>query len=94
LVWTSALLPVLAEVFLWLAPSEASARSRAALIRQAIDDYLAKRRSKKESDAFHMRGSSACLLVPFPDSCTAANGARRSSYPALVKDYLGISATA
>jgi metal-responsive CopG/Arc/MetJ family transcriptional regulator len=31
-------------------------RSRAALIRQAIDDYLAKRRSKKEGDAFGLWG--------------------------------------
>lgn len=31
-------------------------RSRAALIRQAIDDYLAKRRSQQESDAFGLWG--------------------------------------
>lgn len=31
-------------------------QSRAALIRQAIDDYLAKRRSKKEGDAFGLWG--------------------------------------
>jgi metal-responsive CopG/Arc/MetJ family transcriptional regulator len=30
--------------------------SRAALIRQAIDDYLAKRRSNQESDAFGLWG--------------------------------------
>jgi metal-responsive CopG/Arc/MetJ family transcriptional regulator len=32
--------------------SKREKRSRAALIRQAIDDYLVKRQSKKESDAF------------------------------------------
>ena len=31
-------------------------RSRAALIRQAIDDYLARRRSKQEGDAFGLWG--------------------------------------
>jgi metal-responsive CopG/Arc/MetJ family transcriptional regulator len=31
-------------------------RSRAALIRQAIDDYLAKRRNKQEGDAFGLWG--------------------------------------
>lgn len=31
-------------------------RSRAALIRQAIDDFLAKRRSDQESDAFGLWG--------------------------------------
>lgn len=31
-------------------------RSRAALIRQAIDDYLDKRRSKQEIDAFGLWG--------------------------------------
>jgi metal-responsive CopG/Arc/MetJ family transcriptional regulator len=33
--------------------------SRAALIRQAIDDYLAKRRSRQESDAFGLWGHHA-----------------------------------
>ena len=37
--------------------SKKEKRSRAALIRQAIDDYLAKRRSKKESDAFGLWGN-------------------------------------
>jgi metal-responsive CopG/Arc/MetJ family transcriptional regulator len=36
--------------------SKKEKRSRAALIRQAIDDYLAKRRSKKEGDAFGLWG--------------------------------------
>jgi metal-responsive CopG/Arc/MetJ family transcriptional regulator len=36
--------------------SKSEERSRAALIRQAIDDYLAKRRSKQESDAFGLWG--------------------------------------
>jgi metal-responsive CopG/Arc/MetJ family transcriptional regulator len=36
--------------------SKKEKRSRAALIRQAIDDYLAKRQSKKESDAFGLWG--------------------------------------
>jgi metal-responsive CopG/Arc/MetJ family transcriptional regulator len=36
--------------------SKQEKRSRAALIRQAIDDYLATRRSKKESDAFGLWG--------------------------------------
>ena len=31
-------------------------RSRAALIRQAIDDYLAKQRDEKEGDAFGLWG--------------------------------------
>ena len=31
-------------------------RSRAALIRDAIDDYLAKRRKKREGDAFGLWG--------------------------------------
>jgi predicted transcriptional regulator len=31
-------------------------RSRAALIRQAIDDYLAEQRGKQESDAFGLWG--------------------------------------
>ena len=31
-------------------------RSRASLIRQAIDDYLAKRRDKQEGDAFGLWG--------------------------------------
>jgi len=30
--------------------------SRAALIRRAIDDYLAKQRDKQEDDAFSLRG--------------------------------------
>ncbi|MET4232286.1 metal-responsive CopG/Arc/MetJ family transcriptional regulator [Bradyrhizobium sp. i1.4.4] len=36
--------------------SKKDKRSRAALIRQAIDDYLAKRRSKQEGDAFGLWG--------------------------------------
>jgi predicted transcriptional regulator len=36
--------------------SKKEKRSRAALIRQAIDDYLAKRHSKQESDAFGLLG--------------------------------------
>jgi metal-responsive CopG/Arc/MetJ family transcriptional regulator len=36
--------------------SKKEKRSRAALIRQAIDDYLAKRHSKLESDAFGLWG--------------------------------------
>ena len=36
--------------------SKRERRSRAALIRQAIDDYLAKRRSKQQSDAFGLWG--------------------------------------
>ena len=36
--------------------SKAKRRSRAALIRQAIDDYLAERRSKQEGDAFGLWG--------------------------------------
>lgn len=36
--------------------SKSEERSRAALVRQAIDDYLAKRRSKQESDAFGLWG--------------------------------------
>jgi metal-responsive CopG/Arc/MetJ family transcriptional regulator len=36
--------------------SKREERSRAALIRQAIDDYLAKRRSKQENDAFGLWG--------------------------------------
>ena len=36
--------------------SKSEERSRAALIRQAIDDYLAKRRSQQESDAFGLWG--------------------------------------
>ena len=36
--------------------SKKEKRSRAALIRQAIDDYLAKRRSKHEGDAFGLWG--------------------------------------
>lgn len=36
--------------------SKKEKRSRAALIRQAIDDYLAKRRSKQEGDAFGLWG--------------------------------------
>jgi len=35
---------------------EEEKRSRAALIRQAIDDYLARRRSKQEGDAFGLWG--------------------------------------
>jgi metal-responsive CopG/Arc/MetJ family transcriptional regulator len=36
--------------------SKKDKRSRAALIRQAIDDYLAKRHSKQEGDAFGLWG--------------------------------------
>jgi predicted transcriptional regulator len=36
--------------------SKKEKRSRAALIRQAIDDYLAKRRCKREGDAFGLWG--------------------------------------
>ena len=36
--------------------SKRERRSRAALIRQAIDDYLAKRRSKQQGDAFGLWG--------------------------------------
>ncbi len=36
--------------------SKSEERSRAALIRQAIDDYLTKRRSKQERDAFGLWG--------------------------------------
>jgi predicted transcriptional regulator len=36
--------------------SKAEKRSRAALIREAIDDFLAKRRSKHEGDAFGLWG--------------------------------------
>ena len=36
--------------------SKKEKRSRAALIRQAIDDYLAKRRSQQEGDAFGLWG--------------------------------------
>jgi metal-responsive CopG/Arc/MetJ family transcriptional regulator len=36
--------------------SKKEKRSRAALIRQAIDDYLAKRHGKRESDAFGLWG--------------------------------------
>jgi metal-responsive CopG/Arc/MetJ family transcriptional regulator len=36
--------------------SKKEKRSRAALIRQAIDDYLAGRRSKQEGDAFGLWG--------------------------------------
>jgi metal-responsive CopG/Arc/MetJ family transcriptional regulator len=36
--------------------SKKEKQSRAALIRQAIDDYLAKRRSNKEGDAFGLWG--------------------------------------
>ena len=36
--------------------SKREKRSRAALIRQAIDDYLARRRSKQEGDAFGLWG--------------------------------------
>ena len=32
-------------------------RSRAALIREAIDDFIAKRRSKREGDAFGLWGT-------------------------------------
>ncbi len=37
--------------------SKKEKRSRAALIRQAIDDYLAKRRDKQEGDAFGLWGN-------------------------------------
>jgi metal-responsive CopG/Arc/MetJ family transcriptional regulator len=36
--------------------SKKEKRSRAALIRQAIDDYLAKQRDKREGDAFGLWG--------------------------------------
>jgi metal-responsive CopG/Arc/MetJ family transcriptional regulator len=36
--------------------SKTERRSRASLIRQAIDDYLAERRSKLEGDAFGLWG--------------------------------------
>jgi metal-responsive CopG/Arc/MetJ family transcriptional regulator len=36
--------------------SKQQKRSRAALIRQAIDDYLARRRSKQEGEAFGLWG--------------------------------------
>ena len=36
--------------------SKEEKRSRAALIREAIDDYLAKRRKKREGDAFGLWG--------------------------------------
>jgi len=36
--------------------SKGEKRSRAALIREAIDDYLAKRRKKLEDDAFGLWG--------------------------------------
>ena len=36
--------------------SKEEKRSRAALIRDAIDDYLAKRRKKREGDAFGLWG--------------------------------------
>ena len=36
--------------------SKKEKRSRAALIRQAIDDYLAKQRDKQEGDAFGLWG--------------------------------------
>ena len=36
--------------------SKKEKRSRAALIRQAIDDYLAQRQSRKEGDAFGLWG--------------------------------------
>jgi metal-responsive CopG/Arc/MetJ family transcriptional regulator len=36
--------------------SKREKRSRAALIRQAIDDYLAKRHTKQEADAFGLWG--------------------------------------
>ena len=36
--------------------SKREKRSRAALIRQAIDDYLAKQRRKQEGDAFGLWG--------------------------------------
>ena len=36
--------------------SKEEKRSRAALIREAIDDFLAKRRSKHEADAFGLWG--------------------------------------
>ena len=37
--------------------SKEERRSRAALIREAIDDFLAKRRSKHEGDAFGLWGN-------------------------------------
>ncbi|WP_305320161.1 ribbon-helix-helix protein, CopG family [Bradyrhizobium sp.] len=37
--------------------SKQEKRSRAALIREAIDDFLAKRRRKHESDAFGLWGT-------------------------------------
>ena len=37
--------------------SKEEKRSRAALIREAIDDFLAKRRSKQEGDAFGLWGN-------------------------------------
>ena len=37
--------------------SKKEKQSRAALIRQAIDDYLAKRHSKQEGDAFGLWGN-------------------------------------
>ena len=37
--------------------SKEEKRSRAALIREAIDDFLAKRRSKHEGDAFGLWGT-------------------------------------
>lgn len=37
--------------------SKEEKRSRAALIREAIDDFLAKRRSKHEGDAFGLWGN-------------------------------------
>lgn len=36
--------------------SRADRRSRAALIREAVDDYLAKRRAKRGGDAFGLWG--------------------------------------
>ena len=36
--------------------SKEEKRSRASLIRQAIDDYLAKRRTKQDGDAFGLWG--------------------------------------
>ena len=40
----------------WNELSKEEKRSRAALIREAIDDFLAKRRSKHEGDAFGLWG--------------------------------------
>jgi predicted transcriptional regulator len=37
--------------------SKAERKSRAAIIRQAIDDYLAKRRSARQEDAFGLWGN-------------------------------------